>query len=264
MKIQSIASIAAGALAATLFLSTAPAARATTLLIDAGQCGNGGSCVATNGTVTATAYQPTEIQSGVGTAWANFQAAFNSWDASVGNAWTLATGNLSAEANLDVTLYRAYLCGGLCGGAEINITYNNGGNPPNPISGGTINDGDAVWSQSIKTNQKLAGSLPGNPYLDNNSPNNRSLDPPAYPYQYNGSIFYDKPARDAYAVWLADAWISTADYTNKILTVYDGVEWGFTVVTPLPSTWTMLIVGFVGLGFFAYRGTKKRTAFAAA
>ncbi len=35
--------------------------------------------------------------------------------------------------------------------------------------------------------------------------------------------------------------------------------------TPLPSTWTMLIAGFVGLGFFAYRGTKKNgTAVAAA
>ncbi|MGO8973322.1 MAG: hypothetical protein ACLQNV_07315 [Steroidobacteraceae bacterium] len=30
--------------------------------------------------------------------------------------------------------------------------------------------------------------------------------------------------------------------------------------TPLPSTWTMLIAGFVGLGFFAYRGTKKVSA----
>jgi hypothetical protein len=27
--------------------------------------------------------------------------------------------------------------------------------------------------------------------------------------------------------------------------------------TPLPSTWPMLISGLVGLGFFAYRGTKK-------
>ena len=27
--------------------------------------------------------------------------------------------------------------------------------------------------------------------------------------------------------------------------------------TPLPSTWLMLLSGFVGLGFFAYRGTKK-------
>jgi hypothetical protein len=30
--------------------------------------------------------------------------------------------------------------------------------------------------------------------------------------------------------------------------------------TPLPSTWTMLIAGFIGLGFVAYQGTKKDTA----
>jgi hypothetical protein len=34
--------------------------------------------------------------------------------------------------------------------------------------------------------------------------------------------------------------------------------------TSLPSTWTMLIAGFVGLGFFAYRGSKKNTAAIAA
>ena len=34
--------------------------------------------------------------------------------------------------------------------------------------------------------------------------------------------------------------------------------------TPLPSTWTMLIAGFVGLGFFAYRGSKNRSAATAA
>jgi hypothetical protein len=34
--------------------------------------------------------------------------------------------------------------------------------------------------------------------------------------------------------------------------------------TPLPSTWLMLLSGFVGLGYLAYRGTKKRTALAAA
>jgi hypothetical protein len=33
--------------------------------------------------------------------------------------------------------------------------------------------------------------------------------------------------------------------------------------TPLPSTWTMLIAGFLGLGYFAYRGTKKASASAA-
>jgi len=30
--------------------------------------------------------------------------------------------------------------------------------------------------------------------------------------------------------------------------------------TPLPSTWLMLLSGFAGLGFFAYRGAKSRSA----
>ena len=34
--------------------------------------------------------------------------------------------------------------------------------------------------------------------------------------------------------------------------------------TPLPSTWTMLIAGFVGLGFLAYRGKKSAAALAVA
>jgi hypothetical protein len=34
--------------------------------------------------------------------------------------------------------------------------------------------------------------------------------------------------------------------------------------TPLPSAWTTLITGFIGLGFFAYRGTKSRFAAIAA
>jgi hypothetical protein len=33
--------------------------------------------------------------------------------------------------------------------------------------------------------------------------------------------------------------------------------------TPLPSTWLMLLSGFVGLGFFAYHGAKKNSAVAA-
>jgi len=34
--------------------------------------------------------------------------------------------------------------------------------------------------------------------------------------------------------------------------------------TPLPSTWTMLIASFFGLGFFAYRGSKRNAAALAA
>jgi hypothetical protein len=46
-------------------------------------------------------------------------------------------------------------------------------------------------------------------------------------------------------------------------TTDDGGVW-VTSVTPLPSTWTMLIAGFVALGFFAYRGSKNKTAAVAA
>ena len=34
--------------------------------------------------------------------------------------------------------------------------------------------------------------------------------------------------------------------------------------TPLPSTWTMLLLGFAGFGFFVYRGAKKNSAALAA
>lgn len=45
---------------------------------------------------------------------------------------------------------------------------------------------------------------------------------------------------------------------------YDNIAIGALSATPLPSTWTMLIAGFVGLGFFAARGSKKNAAAIAA
>lgn len=245
---------------------SAPKASAT-LIIDDGQCGGtGGSaqCTAKNAKVIATAYDIKELQPVRGNGgWTNFQSAFTSWNNSLAKAdqWTLTTGTLSAEAVLDVTLYRAYVnegtnCGVFCGGAEIRVSYNNGGSAPNPIAdSNAIKDGEAVWSQSIATNQKRNPSLPGNPYLDN-APGTPDADlgAPAYPFQYNGSIFYDKPSRNATANWLGDAWISSEDTTNRILTVYDGLEWGFNV-TPIPelSTWVMVLLGFAGLGFVSRR-----------
>lgn len=35
---------------------------------------------------------------------------------------------------------------------------------------------------------------------------------------------------------------------------------GLVAATPLPSTWTMMLGAFAGLGFFAYRGTRNRSA----
>jgi hypothetical protein len=76
--------------------------------------------------------------------------------------------------------------------------------------------------------------------------------------------------------WTTDSLLFTASSINTSFaiainipsTVTDqsiGVDAIGITPTPLPSTWTMLIAGFVGLGFLAYRGTKKSAvAFAAA
>jgi hypothetical protein len=43
-------------------------------------------------------------------------------------------------------------------------------------------------------------------------------------------------------------------------TMMESIGYDPVTATPLPSTWTLLIAGFVGLGFFAYRGSKKNAA----
>jgi hypothetical protein len=58
---------------------------------------------------------------------------------------------------------------------------------------------------------------------------------------------------------------SFAASDGGLLTVNsDGQESQFSSVTPLPSTWTMMLIGLAGLGFVAYRGTKNRSSAIAA
>ena len=69
------------------------------------------------------------------------------------------------------------------------------------------------------------------------------------------TLLFDMNANDQYFITL-----SLLDANNaSVFGVSETIN-----ATPLPSTWLMLLSGFVGLGFFAYRGTKKRTVLAAA
>lgn len=203
----------------------------------------------TVGNTTTTAIIPTVV---TGAIHADFQAAFNSWNNSLPMAsqWTLVNGGaLNMAAKFDISIYRATTTG-IVGDLEINVFYTPGaGDPPGIGNPNNIQPNEAVWSQSVFTNQKLMGSLPGNPYLDNTSPPMSQLGPPAYPFQYAGSVFYDDPSRPAYAFWYAIAYLSTANFTTRTLTVYEGISWGFTVATvPEPSTYLMgAIVVVVGV-----------------
>ena len=60
----------------------------------------------------------------------------------------------------------------------------------------------------------------------------------------------------------ADIWYSQPGFADTLTSSGTAT---ISAVTPLPSTWTMLIAGFVGLGIFGYRGARKgSSAFAAA
>ena len=77
---------------------------------------------------------------------------------------------------------------------------------------------------------------------------------------YAAGVFNYYPA-DPYAafnVWGTGGSSGTLGTTASydVNTNFNGT-YSITAVTPLPSTWTMLIAAFVGLGFFAYRGTKN-------
>jgi hypothetical protein len=61
-----------------------------------------------------------------------------------------------------------------------------------------------------------------------------------------------------FATILDDFWPGGGPYDP--FHYYGAGNFEASAATPLPSTWAMLIAGFVGLGFFAYRGTKRRAA----
>jgi hypothetical protein len=53
-------------------------------------------------------------------------------------------------------------------------------------------------------------------------------------------------------------------FNNQGLVFDDGGINNNIAFTPLPSTWTMLLIGFLGFGFLAYRGRQTRSAATAA
>jgi hypothetical protein len=65
--------------------------------------------------------------------------------------------------------------------------------------------------------------------------------------------------------YLGDTGTLTLDGTLVLATgAVSGTESGSLTTTPLPSTWLMLLSGFLGLGFFAYRGINKSVVAVAA
>jgi hypothetical protein len=88
---------------------------------------------------------------------------------------------------------------------------------------------------------------------------------PASPYQY---ILSDNNVHDSGALYRLveyDDQYNLAQYTNIDATIsFATISISDVQLTPLPTSWIMLLSGFVGLSFFAFCGAKRSTAALAA
>ena len=81
---------------------------------------------------------------------------------------------------------------------------------------------------------------------------------------FGGISFFTANNPEAWNIYF-NSYTGLLDYLSNPVGYPNSLRISFVVSeTPLPSTWLMLLSGFVGLGFFAYRGTKKNSAALAA
>jgi hypothetical protein len=194
-----------------------------------------------NGVWSMTSYTPLLIPANAPPGAATtttYAAAFAAWKASpAGAGWNLVYGNMSGTFN--VSTYIPTLTAGGFGDLETEFTYTAGAGDPPAINGPWGNN-NAVWSQSVSTNDPLAGALPSNAtpgvagsvsYLDGT--NGGGNPAPAYPFQYRTSFFYDDPSRQGVLgqtiTWVGDAMLSTINDTTKTITVDADIQWGFQI-----------------------------------
>ena len=142
----------------------------------------------------------------------------------------------------------------------------NGSSPPGPVPMAGVNDSTDAYNIPANsmtfTFDNLISVFGG---IVNWVPNEQLVSIAAYNAKGNLIDFDALSAGDA-NIATPNSFIGfkelSADIAKVVLTDgYVGIgalqEIGLVLPTPLPSTWTMLIAGFAGLGFFAYRGSKK-------
>jgi hypothetical protein len=226
----------------------------------------------------------------VGGSIATFTTAFEAWDAANGDDWTLANGGtLGLTINATIGLSASNTVAGLSP-----VIFTLSGASASLLS-------QLVWTQALVVNYSpLAGSLStlietldtfslsqngSNPnfpkscsnWSNGNGGYGKTFCGPIYPFQYGSTLsrytldgvqlgvdpFYDAPQGDwPNASFEAITLLSTVNMSTRTLTVYQGVEYGFSLdpTIPEPSTWALLLSGFAALGLFRYAGKRTENA----
>jgi len=184
-----------------------------------------------------------------------FKKSFDAFNAknAANQQWKLANGG-ELNAIFEVSTFDAFATPSV-GGVEIKINFDYNG----------ADKADFFWSQGLYLNYTVSPSASVAPFytMDDNTFNgvNEPNLPPLYPYQYADKHFYDKPT----GFWPNDffnaqTFISKVDYTNRVLTIYDGVSWGYKLSVPEPSAGIPSFMAVIGLMALVRRNRQSNNS----
>ncbi len=190
---------------------------------------------------------------------ADFAKAFAAWNDALpmDSKWTLSDGGALPGGDFTVLKnnFRIFAGGKLGGYLAFQVDWSYKGNDKR----------DFVWTSGLYDNYvvKPPKLLEQAVYeIDNRG----SKTSPAYPFQKEDRYFFDKPN----GYWpnaSFDAWtfLSKVDTAKRSLTVYEGINWGFSLNAtpadvPEPATWLTLIAGFGLTGSLARRQRARAAA----
>lgn len=192
----------------------------------------------------------------------NFSYSFSQWNAANGSQWTLSQAGAISGLTYSVNQFDAFANPG-SGGVTINVNVST----DEGYSGPALET--LFWSQALAINYlvtdppgtnhsppvfamdsfsfNLGGSaIPTGTTCSDTGADSKPYCDPIYPFQYGDRHFFDQPT-GLYPVdsFRAIALLSSVDYTNRVLTVYDtGVNYGYDLwVTPEPSTIALIAIG---------------------
>jgi hypothetical protein len=178
-----------------------------------------------------------------------FVSAFNAWNSTVGDTWTLNAGG-ALSGSFDAVVASAYVDGlDQLGGVTIEVTI------PGIVIPALSGSDQLVWAQGLNENYLLNGSIVAPFYQMDITSLSCSFSalyptlscPPAYPFQLSNSVFFDRPTAlyeapgTTQAFFNANAYLAVENPDTRTLTVYDGISYGFqnsvSSSSPEPGTW---------------------------
>jgi hypothetical protein len=162
-------------------------------------------------------------------AWNGLQAAEDKWTKVDG-------GDFVATLNVSTFDAQSFHGAGHLGGVEIRVMLDYAGD----------DRAEFMWSQGLNTNYTTgAGGGLTDPFFEMDTGDSPS--DPKYPFQYPDQHFFDFPkAPYETGFFEADAMLTKLNYDTRIMTVYGGVHYGFSLYAiPEPASAVLLLLGVV-------------------